>query len=349
VCPQQKSVDVVQMKGTFLLRIDVELAWGFLERRKTEKKYIKAIGKVREILDPLLNLIGQYEIPVTWGILGHLFLDHCECADRPHPDMPRPNYSWFEGDWYKYDPCGHITEFPLWYGKDIVDKIVELADRNPTQQEIGCHSFSHPIFGDPGCSEELARAEIDKCLEILEERGLRPRTFVFPMDNAGHINVLREKRFSAFFGGIPQLIESTSLERSAPNLVRKHASLGMEWLGYYALLPPHVGLPRQVLPGLWEIPSSLCFNKKKAIPMSLVVLKAKKGIRRATDQNKCFHMFTHLHNFGLDSPTLLHSFEKILSFADQKRREGNLEITTAEGLVEGFGKQAPCAGIGRHE
>lgn len=327
------------MKGTFLLRIDVELAWGFLERSKMEEKHIKAISKVREILDSLLRLIGDYEIPVTWSILGHLFLDHCECIDRPHPDMPRPNYSWFEGDWYKYDPCGHISEAPLWYGKDIVEKIIEFADSNPAQQEISCHSFSHPMFGDPGCSEQLARAEIDKCLEIMTERGLRPRTFVFPLGNAGHINLLKEKGFSAFFGGIPQLIEGTSLEKSALNLVRKYASLGIEFLSYYVLLPPHVVLPRQVLPGLWEIPSSMCFNKKKAIPMSLVVSKTKKGIRRAIDKRKCFHMFTHLHNFGLEPPTLLKSFEKILSFADQKRKEGNLEITTTERLVETFGNQ----------
>ncbi len=327
------------MKGTFLLSIDVELAWGFLERPRMEEKYIEAIGKVRAILDPLLNLISGYEIPVTWAILGHLFLDHCECTDRPHPDMPRPNYSWFEGDWYKYDPCRHITEAPLWYGKDIVEKIIEFADGNPAQQEIGCHSFSHPMFGDHGCSEEVARAEIDKCLEIMKESGLRPRTFVFPLDDEGHINILKEKGFSAFFGGIPQLIERTSLEKSTLNLVRKYASLGMEFLSYYALLPPHVMLPKQVLAGLWEIPSSMCFNKKKAIPMSLVVSKAKKGIRRAIDQRKCFHMFTHLHNFGLAPYTLLKSFEKILSFADRKRKEGDLEITTTQRFVHTFQNQ----------
>lgn len=334
-----KMSSVEFMKGTFILSIHVELAWGFLERSKMEKKHIEAIGKVREILDPLLKLISDYAIPVTWAILGHLFLDHCECTDRPHPDMPRPNYSWFEGDWYKHDPCGHITEAPLWYGKDIVEKIIKFASNNPTRQEIGCHSFSHPIFGDSGCSEELARAEIDKCLEIMKKKGLRPRTFVFPLNNVGHIHVLKEKGFSAFFGGIPQLIERRGLEKSSLNLVRKYASLGMEFLSYYALLPPHVVLPRQVLPELLEIPSSMCFNKKKAIPMSLVVLKAKKGIRDAADQRKCFNMFTHLHNFGSDPPTLFESFEKILSFADRKRKEGNLEITTTERLVETFENQ----------
>lgn len=321
------------MRGTFLLSVDVELAWGFVGCIEIKERYLKAFEKVREILDPLLQLIKDYEIPTTWFILGHVFLDHCKSRGRPHPDMPRPDYRWFEGDWYKYDPCSDICSAPHWYGKDIVEKILNFARDSPVEQEIGCHSFSHQMFGDPGCSTELARAEIDKCLEIMRDAEVRPRTFAFPRGSVGHINILTEKGFVAFCSGIPELVERTSLDRSALNVFRKYVSLGTEFSSYYLLLPPHVIVPKQVLPGLWEVPGSLCFNKKRNIPMSLVVLKAKKGIKRAIEKGKCFHMTTHLHNFGLEPAALLRTFEDVLSFADEERRRGGLQFVNVERLI----------------
>ena len=68
------------MKGTFILSIDVELAWGFVARVKIDEWCLKAAGKVREILDPLLRIVGDYEIPVTWAVVGHLFLSGCRPA-----------------------------------------------------------------------------------------------------------------------------------------------------------------------------------------------------------------------------------------------------------------------------
>lgn len=321
------------MRGTFLLSVDVELAWGLVGFIKINEQYLKAFERVREILDPLLQLISDYEVPVTWFILGHVFLDHCKCEGRPHSDMPRPDYSWFEGDWYKYDPCSDIYSAPHWYGKDIVEKILNFAKENPMEQEIGCHSFSHQMFGDPGCSTKLARKEIDKCLELMRDEGVRPKTFAFPRGSVGHINILREKEFLAFCSGIPQLVEPTSLDRSALNAFRKHVSLGIEFSSHYFLSPPPVVVPKQALPGLWEVPNSMCFNKKRNIPISLVVLKAKKGIKRAIKEGKCFHMFTHLHNFGADPATLLRTFENVLSVADEERRRDSLQFVNVESLI----------------
>lgn len=322
------------MKGTFLLTVHVELAWGFIERVRIEKWCLRAAEKVRDIMGPLLKLVRDYEIPVTWAVLGHLFLDHCKCDRCPHPDMPRPNYSWFKGDWYKFDPCSNVRDAPVWYGKDIVQKLFDFAEDNLVEQEIGCHSFSHQMFGDPGCSEELARAEIDKCLALMKIYGISPKTFAFPLGSVGYTNLLKEKGFAAFCSDIPNIVKPPSLERSPQNVFRKYASLGIELMNYYLLQPPPVAVPKQVLPGLWDVPNSMCFNKKRNVSMDLVVLKAKKGIERAVRERKCFHMFTHLHNFGVDSISVLRSFEDVLSYADKKRKKGKLQIATVRKLVE---------------
>jgi len=321
------------MKGTFLLSVDVELAWGIVVVGEVREKHLKPVRGVREAIDPLLKIIGRYEIPTSWAIVGHLFLDRCEYRGRPHPEMPRPSYSWFRGDWYKYDPCSDIESDPLWYGKDIVGKILDFAEKSSAEQDICCHSFSHPIFGLSGCSEELAEAEISKSLDVMRDCGISPKVFVFPLGSVGHLNVLREKGFVAFRGGIPELVQRyANLGSGVERLFRRYLTFGMEFLSYYFLLPPSVAVPRQVLPGLWEVPGSMSFGKKRNVPMRLVVSKVKRGIERAIREKKCFHLFTHLHNFGVDSVVLLREFENVLAFADKKRKEGKLQMATMKGL-----------------
>jgi len=320
------------MKGTFILSIDVELAWGSVGAANP-KSSLPAVGGIRQIVDPLLKIIGNYRIPVSWAIVGHVFLDRCEHKDRPHPDMPRPHYTWFKGDWYKYDPCSDVDTNPLWYGSDIVAKIMHFTRESPAEQDIGCHSFSHQIFGDPGCSEEVAKAEIDKCLKIMADRGIHPRTFVFPIGSVGHLNVLREKGFTAYRGTLVERVERyASLERSAQNVLRRNVALADEFMSYYLLASPPVVFPEETLPGLWSIPGSMGFGKKPGVPNHLVVMKAKRGIRRAIKEEKCFQMFTHLHNFG-GAPSLLKDFESILKLADEEREKGKLQIMNMQQLV----------------
>lgn len=326
------------MKGTFLLSVDVELAWGLVVRGEITEKHLKPVRGVREIIDPLLKIIGDYKIPVSWAIVGHLFLDQCECRGRPHPEMPRPDYSWFRGDWYKYDPCSNLESDPLWYGKDVVEKIIDFANKSSAEQDVCCHSFSHPIFGFSGCSEKLAEAEIDKSLEVMKKSEIIPKVFVFPLGSVGHLNVLKKKGFVVFRGGIPELVQRyANFGNPVEKFFRRYFSFGLEFLSYFLFLSPPVVVPRQVLHGLWEVPGSMGFNKKRKVPMSLVVSKAKRGIERAIKEKRCFHLFTHLHNFGADSAALLREFEKILAFADEKRREGKLNLTTMKGYASDIG------------
>jgi len=324
------------MKGAFVFVVDVELAWGCMECIRIDEKRLRAAAKVREIINPLFKLLRDYEISTTWAVLGHLFLDSCQRQGRPHPEMPRPNYKWFDGDWYKYDPCSHIRDAPLWYGKDIVEEILKFAEENPVEQEIGCHSFSHIFFGDPGCNGRLARAEMDKCLELMANYGVRPKFFAFPLGSVGHLDALKERGFTAFFSGAPQLIKGASLGRAAPSVFQKYVSSIIEFSSNLFLLTPPICIPEEVSPGLWSVHGSLCFNKKRFLPLGFVVLRAKKGIERAIKEKECFYLYTHLENFGVDSASVLKGFEDILSFVDEKRKKGKLDVLTVSGLVKRY-------------
>lgn len=324
------------MKGTFMLGIDVELAWGLTHRKKINLTEIAQMSiNARKALDDVLDLFEKFHIPATWSILGHLILDHCDKDNEsklPHLDMPRPDYSWLKNDWYRDDPCTDLEKDPAWYGKDIVDKIVEYTRRSKVSHEIGCHSFSHQHFGDPGCGEELAKAEIEKCLELMKtEYGIVPRVFTFPRAYVGHIGLLEELGFIAFVDTPPKLYPCVKLEKTAVNYVKTYISLAIQFLSYYFLFPPHTVTVEEPIPGLWSVRGCLGYGKKPFIPLRLVTLKAKQGIDRAIREQKIFSMFAHLKEFGADE--FLREFKKILSYANKKMEEGKLEVRTLSELV----------------
>lgn len=320
-----------------MLCIEVELAWGFVHRRKIDLLKVKRESiRTRTLLDPVVNLLEKYRIPVTWSIIGHLLLDHCNRGDKnelPHPEMPRPSYSWLKGDWYKYDPCTTIQKDPAWYGKDIVNRIVRYMKESKLTHDIGCHSFSHQMFGDKECSEELARAEIKKCLELMEmQYGITPKIFTFPRDYVGQVNILKELGFLAFRDIPPKLYPCLKLERTVSNYMKTYFSLFVQLLSYYFLFPPHVVTMREAIPGLWAVPGSLAYGKKPLIPLWLVAFKAKQGIKRAVKERKIFLMYTHLRNFG-ENKQMLSNFEKLLLYVSRKRDEGKLEVKTMTEIV----------------
>jgi hypothetical protein len=98
-------------------------------------------------------------------------------------------------------------------------------------QEIGSHSFSHAIFGDPGCSRETARSELAACVRLAREMGIEMCSFAFPRNQVGHLDVVRDFGFTCYLGretywylrrGWPKVIER--LEHLWHNFHRSNAA-----------------------------------------------------------------------------------------------------------------------------
>ena len=324
-------------KGVFLLDIEVELAWGVIDQRIDKDALRNAAEKVRKHLDGILCLLDKYAIPVTWGIVGHLMLNQCEsAASISHPEMPRPSYKWMASDWYKNDPCKTLAEEPAFYGKDIVDKIVEHSLKTQSSHDIACHSFSHQLFGVPCCSEMVAQVEVRCCLNLLKENyGIQPRVFIFPRDSVGRLDILRKEGFISFRGPISHSVNYSETDGGIVGAFRKNISLAIYLASFYLTIPPPVVNPKMEN-ALVNIPASLCYNKKPFIPLSLIVRKARRGIDRAIKEKKIFHLYTHLINFGTapEPKAFIKGFENVLAYANLKREENKLEITTMHRLAK---------------
>jgi peptidoglycan/xylan/chitin deacetylase (PgdA/CDA1 family) len=308
---REKTTD----KPTFIISLDTELIWGYAGYPSSKEVSLMKNDDTRGrgCIDTLLSLFEKHNIPATWAVVGHLFLDHCECEDGiPHKDMPR-----FKEDWYSADPCTDIQRDPLYYGRDIVEKIIS----NRIEHEIGYHSFSHVIFSE--CRREVAETEIKEGIELAKEFGITLKSFVFPENKIGYVDVLKENGFRIYRG------ENLGRYDLSQNIFIRKFNGGMNKL----IAPP---VEPKWMDGIWKIPSSMMFCDPQ-IKFS-VLPRAKLGLCRAIKAKKVFHIWLHPHNLLMYS-SLKDDLDRFLAVVSKKRNEGKIEVMTMGKFVVALDKK----------
>jgi peptidoglycan/xylan/chitin deacetylase (PgdA/CDA1 family) len=309
-------------KGVFIISIDTELAWGSVHGGSyTQREGL--FRQVRPCISRLIKLLEKFQIHATWAVVGHLFLEQCQPVNGvKHPEIIRPKYDWFPGDWFEPDPCSRLEEAPFWYGRDIIEQINNCA----ISQEIGCHTFSHVRVGAPGCSRECFTSELTACRSEAEKLGLTLQSFVFPRNSIGHLDVLFESGFLTYRG-----VPSVWYER-LPGLLSRIARR----LNYYLPFPPPVALPGKEN-GLINLPASFFYPVTykwwaKIFGQSRVS-KAKRGLSQAANKRRVFHLWFHPFNLAADPDGLLGDLETIFTEVCRYRDAGRLDNLTMGDLA----------------
>jgi len=312
-------------RGVFTLSLDFELIWGTLDLFGPEGFERACRVEREEVIDGLLALLEEYEVTATWYVLGHLLLGSCRRVNGvAHPGIVRPRHSWVQGDWFRHDPCGDEDSHPTFYGRRLVEKI--LACRVP--QEIGSHSFSHVIFSDPGCSRETAASEIQESLRAAGELGVRPRSFAFPRNRVGHLDLVRDLGFTSYRGPGPRWYE-----RQEPEGVASRLAHLVEVV--MATSPPLV-LPVRTPEGLVNLPGSMIYfpmhGVRKAVPVALRVRRAHKGLDAATRKRRVFHLWFHPTNLADRPDLMLRGLRDILRHVAALRKRGELSVESVDAV-----------------
>lgn len=293
-------------KSTFIISLDLELAWGSV----LDPKYrglallLDDPKRGRGTVNLLLGIFEKYDIPATWATVGRLFLDRYGFEKRLQED---------EDSMYSRHIRSSMRSAPLLYhGKDIIEKILS----SPVKHKIALHSFSHILF--PQCQRKIAVAEVKEGIKSAQELGITLKSFVFPYNEIGHVDVLKENGFKIYRG--ENLVRG---KESQSFLIRKMNKAIDELMA-----PPTEPKWRD---GIWEIPSSMAFCDPQ-IPFCLLP-KAKLGLLRAIGTKKVFHIFLHPWSL-LSCKSLAQDLEAFLSHVSVKRREGKLQVFTMGELAD---------------
>jgi len=301
-------------KPVFIISLDTELAWGFIlePRHKFLALLQSEPARARGTIDLLLNLFEKYDIPATWAVVGHLFLNSDEGKVMFHQEMPQFKEGWLDWDFYS-----GIRDTPLYYGRDMVEKILA----NSVKHEIGLHSLFHISFSQ--CSREVAKAEIEQGVELAQRLGITPKSFVFPGNYIGHVDVLKSYGFQIY----------RSKDAGRYDIAQSFLVRSMNRAIDKAIAPP-------VLPSrknsLWEISGSTYFCDSKT-PFTLLP-RAKLGLNRAIRANTVFHIWLHPWSL-LDQPSLEKILGKFLTLVAKKRDEDKLQVMTMGELASYLNKK----------
>jgi len=313
-------------KGVFTLSLDLELLWGTVDLHGPER-FRRACEIEREVvIDRLLDLLDEHRIPATWCILGHLFLSECRRSRGvAHPELVRPLHRWVRGDWLQHDPCSDESRAPLFYGRSLIEKI--RACRTP--QEIGSHSFSHAIFSDEGCGREAAASELSASVEAARHMGLELRSFAFPRNGVGHLDLLPQFGIRSYRGPAPRWYE----RREPPTALHRLARL---W-AVVAATPPPVVTPEPAGAGLTNVPASMIYfpmhGMRRHVPVSRRVRRAQKGLAAAARSGRVFHLWFHPTNLADEPEAMFRGLREILATVQSLVREGRLDVATMVDLA----------------
>jgi peptidoglycan/xylan/chitin deacetylase (PgdA/CDA1 family) len=310
--------------GSVVVSVDAELGWG---HHDIPDPPMDRTEGARAGWSHLVDLFDRYEVPATWAVVGHLFLDDC---DGVHADHPAPT-GWFareRGEWQ--------SRPDLRFGRGLVE---DLQDAD-ADHDVGCHTFSHVEFGDPDTSRELAAAEVRESLAAARDRDLEMRSFVFPRNNVGHRSVLAAAPLICYRGVSPV---------SPQGRLRPLRKLSRAVRGYPLLVEPTMDDH-----GLVNVPASLYLFGFEGLLRSAaervvgdpVVRQARYGIEQAARGDGVFHVY--LHPNDLTDPRDRRRVESILSAIAARRADTGLSVETmrgvAERLLESQGKRPVAPG-----
>lgn len=305
-----------------VISIDLEMSWGSVHHGHPHDPTPYRFE--REIVADVLTAMERYGIAATWAVVGHLFLDGCAPIEGvKHPEIVRPRYPWLGGDWYDLDPTTTAADAPTWYGPDLIETIRACA----IPQEIASHSFGHIIVGEPGCSPDAFATDLAACRTVAEATGTDLRSFVYPRNSIGHLDVLARSGFTAFRGPTPVRFAGSPPWRrrllSLLDRVRPLAATAVypAWRNRLIDVPqtylfdPGSRLARRLGPRLWP-------------------LLVRRRLRHAVRTGSLFHLWFHTHNLAADREGARLAMDVVFAEARAHIDRGRLESVTMGQVAE---------------
>jgi hypothetical protein len=288
-------------KAVCLISADFEMAWAFLHSRLSSENTDRALKlgqKTRDNISVIIDLCDQYNIPITWATVGHIFLDRCNIVNGiRHGNLQRIPYfenkfwKYNKGDWFDQDPCTDIDTNPEFYGRDLV---LDIMGRR-TKHEIGCHTFSHIDCSDGICPDKVFAAEISECIRLADEMGIKLKSFVHPGHQIGHLEMLSEMGFESYRTNEADIL----------------------------------GNPHKHKSGLWELRNTAEIKYRQNWSEAFNLCKFRMIIDKAMKKRKVCVLWFHP---SFDNQSLQKIFKPVLAYLSEKRKD--IWITTHKEYIE---------------
>jgi len=304
-------------RGVVVVSIDTEQIWGYLDLL-SEEQFEDRFPNARSAHGKLLNRLSDARVGATWFVVGGLALRDCAGAsDRRISGLIEERIQ---------IRAGGEAAAPLWYCRSFLE---QLRHAWPPQ-EIGLHGgLTHLVWTDRRSDVETARRELTEGIMALAFLCGRPLSFSYPRNQEAHYHLLAEHGLRCFRGRPPAL--AWQLGQTLPgSLLRAFEEMTRR-------TPPLVW-PQQVMPGLWNIPSSMFLypigpSRTRVIGLRSRVDRFCRGLAAAARHRGIFHFGLHPENLA-ESPYGFSLIEDILEKLVRARDRGDVEVMTMRDVVD---------------
>jgi peptidoglycan/xylan/chitin deacetylase (PgdA/CDA1 family) len=328
------KVNSAPYPGAFVISLDFELHWG-LAREFSVDSIRDRLLATRKALPRVLSLFEEYEIHVTWAIVGFLFYRAKEDLIRALP-LIRPQVN--RQGMSPYDLLPDLgtdeEDDPYHYASSLIDRI--LATNN---QEIASHTFAHCVWDHSPGETTAFRLDLRAALEAARGKGVRIATLVFPRNEYTDelLPVLSTEGLTAFRGRHPYWYTCFDQKhRSKQALFRllrfvdRHVNVsGPNTLTWGSVAN---SMPYNIPGGL-----GLEFYSQKPWLAPLEPLRLKRiqsAITTAARRGEILHLWWHPHQFGGGLQKKIEFLRAVLDHFAALRETYGMESLTMREVAE---------------
>ena len=297
------------MTGQLIISLDCEGKWGMADRITVHHDRFLTRSNLINAYSRIVDLFAQQEIPATFAfVMSFVMTEDQQVEFRDlFRDVDYEGENWLRN--FRYAEQQGNTDG--WFCPEALD----IVQSRP-EHEIGCHGFCHVPLAEGCISREAANNEVSSALVVARRKGLSLKTFIFPRNLVGHLDVLADGGFVGYRARPPH--QNGPLQRIA-NIA---SEFNVRAKAQSPMPPNH---------GMTTIPSGYFLNwqagVRSLVPSAVTALRWQRILADAVEQNRIAHLFLHPHNI-IDAPSTFSLLEEILKTAIRLRDQGRLDVIT---------------------
>jgi len=321
-------------RSIFTISLDFELHWGGFEKWPIDG-YKDYFDKTREVIHQVLKAFERTEVHCSWATVGLLLHQTKKELISSIPKI-KPTYTEHHLSAYKYiEEVGigeNEKEDPYHFADSLVRQIIDASG-----QELSSHSFAHFYCNEPGQTLQQFEADAKAWNRAAEKYGVTAKSLVFPRNqfNDNYLEVCRNVGIEIVRANPVDWwwqIDSTQNESGWKQLNRG--------LDAYVNLGGKTSFDLSKIDkkkGVWLLPASRLlrpFRPKELFLNDLKINRIKREMTIAAQNNECYHLWWHPHNFGRYTQQNMSGLVDILNHYQELNNEYGMQSLNMGEIVD---------------
>ncbi|MFN5134962.1 MAG: polysaccharide deacetylase family protein [Chitinophagaceae bacterium] len=308
----------MQHGGILNVSLDFELHWGRFDKVPLDATGKKYFENTRTMFPRMVELFIQYDVHVTWAIVGMLY-NRTATEWNNHKPSVLPTYAQSNYSSYEWVKANGLTEpeDPYHFAPDLISLIEQVP-----QFEMATHTYSHYYCKEEGQTIAQFRADLMKAKEMAISRNHTFKSLVFPRNqfNEAYLTVCKELGIETVRINPDVWYWDANRKESLRKKIFRTGDAYTSLLGNKTVALKGIALDNRPL----QLPTSRLYRAwtdKSKLLNQLKMQRILGELKDAAMNARYYHLWWHPHNFGFHPEECLNELEIILKAYQQYHQQ----------------------------